>query len=223
MAGRLTPRARPHMPREAAGRRLRDPSYGCGERLSVYPFCAPGATRIVWSPTRVWGWEVEDERLPLHRMRASDAERDLTVDRLTTAFVEGRLDHEEYDHRVGLALGAVLLGDLRALTRDLPSPEVLLPTFGPAWGERPVGRDPWPRHDRGTDEPGDVSVVPTPWREWGDEWRWWSAIAAALTSVWGLVSLLGGELVPYWPLVPLGIWAAVLLASAIWPSEEEPP
>ncbi|WP_285728838.1 DUF1707 domain-containing protein [Nocardiopsis sp. ATB16-24] len=175
---------------------------------------------------------MEDERLPLSRMRVSDAERDLTVDRLTTAFVEGRLDHEEYDRRVGLALGAVVLGDLRALTRDLPSAQVLLPTFGPVWGDLPVGRDspsptphtvPEPRNGRETGEPGDVSVLSTPWGEWGDEWRWWSAIAAALTSVWGLVSLLGGELVPYWPLVPLGIWAAVLLASAIWPSEEEPP
>ncbi|OOC54925.1 MULTISPECIES: DUF1707 SHOCT-like domain-containing protein [Nocardiopsis] len=189
---------------------------------------------------------MEDERLPLNRMRASDAERDLTVEHLTTAFVEGRLDHEEYDHRVGLALGAVLLGELRSLTADLPVPGPSVhgppPGPGPAWsgppdrryprhGPRPetartdpgFQRDPRPRCRHEPPAEGDLSVLSVPWREWGDEWRWWLGVAVLLTSVWGVVSLLDGELVPYWPLVPLGIWASVLLASAIWPSEEEPP
>ncbi len=179
---------------------------------------------------------MEDESLPLHRMRASDAERDLTVDRLTAAFVEGRLDHEEYDRRVGLALGAVLLGELRPLTADLPvspSPAHGVPSArsgsGP-WSAPPAEaartdpgfqRDPRDGHE--PPDAGDLSLPGAPWREWGDEWRWWTGVAVILTSVWGVVSLMGGELVPYWPLVPLGIWAAVLLASAIWPSEGEPP
>ncbi|PDP84673.1 hypothetical protein CQJ94_26765 [Glycomyces fuscus] len=179
---------------------------------------------------------MEDERLPLNQMRASDAERDLTVDHLTTAFVEGRLDHEEYDRRVGLALGAVLLGELRPLTADLPVPQP--PAHGsaparPGTGPRSV---PLPRAARsgpgsrrgpgggpGSPDADDLSLPGPPRREWGEEWRWWTGVAVILTSVWGVVSLMGGELVPYWPLVPLGIWAAVLLASAIWPSEEEPP
>ncbi|ADH68697.1 DUF1707 SHOCT-like domain-containing protein [Nocardiopsis dassonvillei] len=179
---------------------------------------------------------MEDERLPLHRMRASDAERDLTVDRLTTAFVEGRLDHEEYDRRVGLALGAVLLGDLRPLTADLPaSPSAVHGVPGARQGADPLSdplsgsarADPGSGRDRrdGREPPDadDLSLLGAPWGEWGDEWRWWTGVAVILTSVWGVVSLMGGELVPYWPLVPLGIWAAVLLASAIWPSEGEPP
>ncbi|WP_150253074.1 DUF1707 SHOCT-like domain-containing protein [Nocardiopsis deserti] len=165
---------------------------------------------------------MEDERLPLYQMRASDAERDLTVDRLTTAFVEGRLDHEEYDRRVGLALGAVLLGELRPLTADLPvSPP---PVHGvPEAAHTDPGSHRGPRDGHGPPDAGDLSLLGTPWHEWGDEWRWWTGVAVILTSVWGVVSLMGGELVPYWPLVPLGIWAAVLLASAIWPSEGEPP
>lgn len=207
--------------------------------------------------SRLWGWEVEDERLPLNQMRASDAERDLTVDRLTTAFVEGRLDHEEYDRRVGLALGAVLLGELRPLTADLPvsrppvhgSPPTGAGAAGTGFLE-PGSAETWiagpgsggvrspeqevtdrelarpgsgPRGGHESPDAGDLSLLGAPWREWGDEWRWWTGVAVILTSVWGVVSLMGGELVPYWPLVPLGIWAAVLLASAIWPSEEEPP
>ncbi|WP_047869279.1 DUF1707 domain-containing protein [Nocardiopsis sp. RV163] len=166
---------------------------------------------------------MEDEGLPLHRMRASDAERDLTVDRLTTAFVEGRLDHEEYDRRVGLALGAVLLGELRPLTEDLP----VSTSAARGVPDGRQGADPGSGHGPrdGREPPGadDLSLLGAPWREWGDEWRWWTGVAVILTTVWGVVSLMGGEFVPYWPLVPLGIWAAVLLASAIWPSEGEPP
>jgi hypothetical protein len=151
---------------------------------------------------------VEARRLPLNQMRASDTERDLTVDRLAVAFSEGRLDHEEYERRVGAALTSVLVGELRALTADLPGPESLIPP-------------PRPHRERRTaPEP---RGAPVPWEEWGDEWRWWLGVAGTLTGVWAVASLLGGELVPYWPLVPLGIWAAVLLASAIWPSEGNPP
>ena len=141
-------------------------------------------------------------------MRASDTERDLTVDRLAVAFSEGRLDHEEYERRVGAALTSVLVGELRALTADLPGPENPIPPPGPH------------REGRTAPEP---EGAPVPWEEWGDEWRWWLGVAGTLTGVWAVSSLLGGELVPYWPLVPLGIWAAVLLASAIWPSEGNPP
>ncbi|MFJ9556668.1 DUF1707 domain-containing protein [Nocardiopsis sp. NPDC101807] len=156
---------------------------------------------------------MEGRTLPPNRMRASDAERDQAVDRLTVAFVEGRLDHEEYDRRVGLALTAVLVGDLRPLTEDLPDPGPGAPRADPRHGPR----------FRDTPSGGDLPSLSVPWREWGDEWRWWTGVAVALTGVWGTVSLMGGELVPYWPLVPLGIWAAVLLASAIWPGDEEPP
>ncbi len=180
-------------------------------------------------------------------MRASDAERDLTVDRLTTAFVEGRLDHGEYDRRVDLALGAVFWGELRALTRDLPYPPLPLRGTGaepgdPRAGVPRPGPERVPRSPSAgpgspsegpsspsegpssrPDGPREVSVLSVPWREWGEEWRWWLGVAVILTGVWGVVSLMDGELVPYWPLVPLGIWAAVLLASAIWPSDGEPP
>ncbi|MER6625997.1 DUF1707 domain-containing protein, partial [Streptomyces sp. NPDC000931] len=144
----------------------------------------------------------------LNQKRASDTERDLTVDRLAVAFSEGRLDHEEYERRVGAALSSVLVGELRSLTADLPEPEIPVPP---------------PRVHRERHRDRDPAGAPVPWEEWGEEWRWWLGVAGALTGVWGVASLLGGELVPYWPLVPLGIWAAVLLASAIWPSEDTPP
>ncbi|RKS04758.1 uncharacterized protein DUF1707 [Nocardiopsis sp. Huas11] len=157
---------------------------------------------------------MSDGRLPLHRVRASDAEREATLEHLATAFVEGRLRQDEYELRVGLALRSVFIGDLEDLTGDLPA-RPHAPAQAPASGPPAEADDPGTRWQ--------APALTVSWSEWTDEWRWWLGIAVVLTTVWAVVSAMSGELVPYWPLVPLGIWAAVLLASAIWPSEGEPP
>jgi hypothetical protein len=54
-------------------------------------------------------------------IRASDAERDATVDRLREAAAEGRLTLEELSDRIEAAAGAVMRSDLAALTSDLPA------------------------------------------------------------------------------------------------------
>jgi hypothetical protein len=55
------------------------------------------------------------------RMRASDADRDRTVETLAAANAEGRLSLEEYSQRSEAALTALTLGDLAHLTTDLPA------------------------------------------------------------------------------------------------------
>ena len=54
--------------------------------------------------------------------RASDAEREATADRLRVAGGDGRLDPEELEERLDAAYSAKTVGDLAALTRDLPAP-----------------------------------------------------------------------------------------------------
>jgi hypothetical protein len=54
-------------------------------------------------------------------VRASDAERDTTVNRLSKAAAEGRLTLEELTDRIEAATGAVMRSDLVALTSDLPA------------------------------------------------------------------------------------------------------
>ncbi|MUL42953.1 DUF1707 domain-containing protein [Streptomonospora sp. PA3] len=136
-------------------------------------------------------------------MRASDADRDACAERLATALQEGRLDLAEYERRLDEAMSAVVIGQLRTLTADLPEP--------PPPAERDVG------------EPAAVgagrAALVSPWKDWVDEWRWWLGGAVIMTAIWGVTSIMGGDLVPYWPLVPLGIWAAILVAAAIWPDE----
>ena len=53
-------------------------------------------------------------------VRASDGERELTVERLQRAMSQGRLSIAEYDERVAAAYAATTRGELADLTRDLP-------------------------------------------------------------------------------------------------------
>lgn len=53
-------------------------------------------------------------------------------------------------------------------------------------------------------------------RDWLDEWRWWLGGVVILSAIWGLQVLRTGVRY-YWPAGPLGVWAAVLVAIAIWP------
>src|SRR4051812_6129555 len=54
-------------------------------------------------------------------LRASDADRDTVAERLQRAAVEGRIEPEELEERLHLALRARTYGDLRRLVADLPA------------------------------------------------------------------------------------------------------
>src|ERR1700689_12248 len=61
---------------------------------------------------------------PGERLRAPDADRDRTVEDLASATAEGRLTLEEYSERSGSALKARTVGELAALTADVPTSPV---------------------------------------------------------------------------------------------------
>jgi len=54
-------------------------------------------------------------------LRTSCADREQVVDVLKTAFVQGRLDRDEFGLRVGQALASRTYADLAALTADIPA------------------------------------------------------------------------------------------------------
>jgi Domain of unknown function (DUF1707) len=60
-------------------------------------------------------------RLPAAQMKASDADRDEVIATLSEHFQAGRLTTEELEDRTGRALSARTLGQLDALTTDLPA------------------------------------------------------------------------------------------------------
>ena len=57
---------------------------------------------------------------PASGMRASDADRERTLELLRAHHLEGRLDASEFQERLERSLQAKTLGELRALSVDLP-------------------------------------------------------------------------------------------------------
>jgi hypothetical protein len=127
-------------------------------------------------------------------MRISDADRAATAERLRIALDEGRLDLTEYDDRVRSAYAATTYGDLEPITADLPPVTVPAVTQPAVAAER---------------------------RKWMDEWREWLGGAIIMIAIWGGTSLMSGSLHSFWPAIPLGIWAAVLVAGALGKNKKE--
>ncbi|SDP73948.1 protein of unknown function [Actinopolyspora xinjiangensis] len=144
-----------------------------------------------------------DER----EMRASDAEREETAERLRLALNEGRLDIAEFDERVGRAYAAVTRGDLEPLTRDLP---VERGTSRPPRGSVAEPEEPEPA-ERGRRGPRSRSA----------EWRDWAGTSFVLVGIWLITSIASGGPQFFWPVFPMGIWAVILLGMTIFGSGGE--
>jgi hypothetical protein len=119
-------------------------------------------------------------------LRASDAERENTVQWLQAAFSEGRLTVGEFDERVRTAYAAVTRGDLADLTVDLPP-------------EPPVCR---------------AEPARKPWRDL-------AAALCVLSLTWAMTSAMSDDVMPFSPVVPIGVWALIMLAGALFRDDSE--
>ena len=54
-------------------------------------------------------------------LRASRADRERVIDLLKAAFVQGRLDKDEFDARIGRAVASRTYGELAAVTAGIPA------------------------------------------------------------------------------------------------------
>ncbi|MFI7189946.1 DUF1707 domain-containing protein [Nocardia nova] len=67
-------------------------------------------------------------------LRASDVDRDLVARQIEHEVGTGRLSVDEYSERIEQVLGARTLGELAAVTHDLPAPaQAPLPRRRPSW------------------------------------------------------------------------------------------
>jgi hypothetical protein len=75
-------------------------------------------------------------------MRASHADREQVIETLKAAFVQGRLDRDEFDLRVGQTFASRTYAELAALTADIPAGLTTAKPPAPArvQGEQPVLR-----------------------------------------------------------------------------------
>jgi hypothetical protein len=148
------------------------------------------------------GAKVDEERqVPPERMRASDADRDATAERLAHALQEGRLNLDEYSDRLDRAMRAVTMGDLSALTCDIPMPPAQPPEREPA---------------ETADQRADI------WRRRLEPWRGLASISFILVGIWAVTSAFAGELLPFWPLIPIGFMFIFTLAGSVSGQGQEP-
>ena len=69
--------------------------------------------------------------VPAGALRVSNAEREPVIERLKQAYAEGRLDHDEFDMRIHLAMTAKTYADLATVTTDLsPAPAASVSACG---------------------------------------------------------------------------------------------
>lgn len=136
-----------------------------------------------------------DETAP-DDLRVGTAEREDAAQVLAAAMGEGRLTLVEYEERLDSVFSSSTRGELRAVVRDLPE-------------------------TTGSTDVEEIDEQQWQWREYWDEWRYWLGGAVIMTGIWGATSITSGELANYWPAVPLGIWAAVLVAMIFFPSDDD--
>jgi len=140
-------------------------------------------------------------------MRAADADREAVAERLRAALGEGRLDLHEYDERVQNAYAARTYADLDALLVDLPpvapaERSAVVPASLPAEppsvvvGDQPVA--------------GGVTA-----RWLAEVWLPYLQVIGIVVAVWGVTSMLSGELLYFWPAWVAGPWGAVLVVRTV--------
>ncbi|WP_150252703.1 DUF1707 SHOCT-like domain-containing protein [Nocardiopsis deserti] len=146
--------------------------------------------------------------------RLSDAERDDALVRLRTAFEEGRLDIDEHEERVSLAVHAVTSSDLVPLFDDLPAADTRAPgsghgsARGPGYGRAPVpeprreDRKAAPAANSGCADTGNRSAP------------WWGVLpwVGFVFLFWGLPAVLDGSAEA---LVGWGIFLAVMIVPHV--------
>jgi hypothetical protein len=69
----------------------------------------------------MYGYDTISQMMRDPNLRASDADREATADRLRQHHADGRLDQEEFQERLDKCFVAKTVGELAELTRDLPA------------------------------------------------------------------------------------------------------
>jgi Domain of unknown function (DUF1707) len=129
-------------------------------------------------------------------LRASDADREGTADRLRRAAGEGRLSADELEERLEAAFAARTAGELAPLVADLP-PDAI----GRAPRGGPARRHHGCRAHRRAGRPGGRG-----------ELRSWAATSILLVAIWALTG--AGYFWPIWPILGWGVFTVAPLVPS---------
>jgi Domain of unknown function (DUF1707) len=127
-------------------------------------------------------------------MRASDADRDAAADQLRDAHAEGRLTLEEFEQRLDRTLSAKTLGELAAVTQDLPA--------------------------RNTSIAASRTSLRAPATSYAGRghfraWTAWGTGVVVCVAIWGASVIDGGGHQPFWPIWVIVPGGALLLRRTL--------
>lgn len=139
-------------------------------------------------------------------LRASDADRERVAAALREHCAVGRLTMAELDERLGQAYAARTLGDLAAVTHDLPEiePELPVPARDRSAAEHRLPVPPPPPAPPAARGPVNLRQSVTGWL----------AMTIVLNVIWVLTGISGG-FSNYWPAWPMGIGGAVIATQYV--------
>jgi hypothetical protein len=131
-------------------------------------------------------------------LRASDADRERTVNLLREHHAEGRLDVEEFHERLNAAYASKTIGDLNGLLADLPAIDLYRL---PSAGLRPAPVGSWAPGRR----PGGAVA------RQAAHWAAWAGTSSVLALAWLIVGAAAGGLawLPWFLLIVIP-WAIAL-------------
>ena len=86
----------------------------------------------------MYGYDRISQMMRDPNLRASDADREATANRLREHHTDGRLDQDEFQERLEKCFAAKTVGELAELTRDLPG-DSAQPSGGGRTGFRVLG------------------------------------------------------------------------------------
>lgn len=139
-------------------------------------------------------------------LRASDADRDRVAQLLREHHAVGRLDAEEFNERLDQVLTAKTMGELEALTADLPGidlyplPTARMPRPGPGSGAIDLAARGGVAAQHGRFSPA-----------WRAAWGSWFSTGLICVVVW--VATGAGY---FWPVWVIGPWGAVLFGAWVF-------
>ncbi|WP_242902982.1 DUF1707 SHOCT-like domain-containing protein [Actinomadura terrae] len=135
-------------------------------------------------------------------LRASDADRDRVAANLREHCAVGRITVEEMNERLDLVYEARTLGQLQAVTHDLPEEDLHQLPVPAAQGNstasvapRPSGGDLYRRGGRAM-------------------WGTWAVVSGINLTVWLIIALTGHVVYPWWLWVA-GPWGALILLGSL--------
>lgn len=135
-------------------------------------------------------------------VRASDADRERVASALREHCALGRLTVEEVGERLDRTYAARTLGELAAVTSDLPPLEAH-PLPVTTSGASPVRRS------------AAGLPIPPASAQLRRQVLSWASTSITVTVIWLIIFVTGGGSQGFWPIWVIGPWGAALLARAV--------